>query len=134
MIKSVNEPAGIRDVMLTPNSVNEPLSPGEIIDNLTPPMVEGVNPDSCEVGAAPFTIAVHGTDFPEHSVVTISGVPLPTTYVSAIKLTAKVDTTGVVVGEYPVTIQAGPLEAYPAVIFTVTDPAAKSGVKRAKAK
>lgn len=134
MIKSINEPAGSRDVMLTPNSINEPLPPGEIIDNLTPPKVTGIDPAGCEVGAEPFTITVTGTDFPETAIVTISTVPLPTTYISATELTAEVDTTGVVAGGYPVTVQVGPLEAYPAVMFTVTDPAAKSGVKRAKEK
>lgn len=124
MIKSINEPEGSRDVMLMPNSVNEPLEPGDIIDNLTPPRVTGIDPAGCEVGADPFTMTVTGMDFPDNAVVTISTVPMPTTYVSDTELTAEVDTTGVVAGGYPVTVQVGPLEAQPAVMFTVSEPAA----------
>ena len=127
MIKSINEPAGARDVMLTPNSINEPLPASEIVDNLPPPKVTGLDPASCEAGAEPFTMTVTGTDFLKNAVVTINTVPLPTTYVSGTKLTAEVETAGVVAGDYPVTVQVGPLEAQPAMIFTVREPVSKRG-------
>ena len=118
-VLSINEPTGSRGVMLTPNSLNEPLA----VSELTPPRITGINPAGCEVGDPPFTMAVTGMDFPEAAVVTISGTPLPTTYVSATELTAEVDPGSSAAGGYPVTVQVGPLEAQPAVMFTVSDPA-----------
>jgi len=43
--------------------------------------------------------------------------------VSATALTAEVDPGSTPAGGYPVTVQVGPLEAQPAVMFTVSDPA-----------
>jgi hypothetical protein len=107
--------------MLTPQSINEPIGRGGIDIDANPPRVTGVSPAGCTVGDPPFTINVSGMDIPETAVVTIGGIDLPTTFVSPTELTAEVTTDGVVAGGYPVTFRVGGLEAYPAVMFTVSE-------------
>jgi hypothetical protein len=109
--------------MLTPQSINEPIG----VDGVNIPRITGVDPAGCAAGDEPMVVTVSGMYMPPTAVVTISGTPLPTTFVSAEELFAELDPSGATAGGYPVTIQVGGLEAHPAVMFTVTEAAARKG-------
>jgi hypothetical protein len=54
------------------------------------PSIKGLEPSSLDAGSAAFTLTVNGSNFLSGDTVEWNGVPLPTTFVSASKLTAKV--------------------------------------------
>lgn len=100
MIKSINEPEFSREVMLTPNSLNQPAPLPE-----GPPTVDGINPTEAAEGTASQLIVVHGTNFTEGCVVNFGGVDQPTTFERSDKINATVALAGAPVGEYPVVVK-----------------------------
>jgi hypothetical protein len=71
-IDSINEP-GQRTTMLTPVSINEPVS-------FETPVVSALSPDQCVVGDPDFTLVVSGSGFFAGSVINFAGHDEPTTF------------------------------------------------------
>ena len=72
-IKSINEPDGPgHTAMLTPNSLNEPVT----VDD---PVITALEPDSCTIADADFTLHISGTGFYPFSVIFFAGHDEPTT-------------------------------------------------------
>lgn len=129
MIKSLNEPeGGSNDITTTPSSINEPpgVVPQEVGPTTSLPVITSIDPAGCAVGGEPFTMDVEGENFTPETAVTVSGVELNTVFVSPTELTASVNPSGAVVGEYPVCAKLGGYVS-PATTLTVHDPAVHRG-------
>lgn len=114
MIKSVNEPDTLsRERTLTPQSLNEPLPLPE-----GPPSVEGLNPDSSVAGTDQLLV-IHGANFTPGCVIQLGDTALDTVYEREDKINAVVPGS-TPAGEYPVTVNLGPL-ATEATTFTITE-------------
>ena len=101
-IGSINEPEGVREKTLTPQSPNEPTTLPEWATEA--PVVTSLEPTECTLGDANFTIAVSGTGFYEQSTIVFAGHDEPTTLESDGTLTTGVN---MAVWQGPDTVQVG---------------------------
>jgi hypothetical protein len=101
-IGSINEPEGVREKTLTPQSPNEPAALPDWATEA--PVVTSLEPTECTLGDADFTIAVSGTGFYEQSTIVFAGQDEPTTLESDGTLTTGVN---MAVWQGPDTVQVG---------------------------
>lgn len=95
----------------------------------TPPVVGSLNPSSAALGSPSFTLQVSGTGFTPTSEILWNGSPESTVFVSPTELTTGVDmSTAQVAMDIPVAVLSGGVLS-DSVVFSLTDPAARSVVK-----
>lgn len=78
-IQSINEPDPNTRNPVTGGSINEPVTK-EDLPELPPPVISSLDPDTCAIGDADFTLEVHGENFFAGSVIFFAGHDEPTTY------------------------------------------------------
>jgi hypothetical protein len=105
-IDSINEP-GQRTTMLTPASINEPLT---LPEGVGAPVIDSIDPASAVIGEADFTLFVTGSGFFAGSVIYFAGRDEPTTLNEDGTLSTGVNMS-VWLGPdtVPVTVRNGPL-------------------------
>jgi hypothetical protein len=85
------------------------------------PVLSSLVPATAVLGAASFTLHVHGTGFTQQSTIIWNGLPEPTTYVSATELTTGVNmSTANVAIALPVTVRTVAGQDSNALTFTLT--------------
>jgi hypothetical protein len=73
----------------------------------TPPVVSSLVPATAQIGAANFTLHVHGTGFTPGAQILWNGSPEPTTFVSPTELTTGVNmATATTAGSIPVAVRS----------------------------
>jgi hypothetical protein len=121
-LKSINEPDGPgRLTMAFPVSINEP--PDDLIDEINPPRVTGVDPNPIAISDPPLTLQVHGMYLTHETLIVFDGVRVETTWISDVDLTAELDPSACEPRGYPVTVALGDYVAQPATMLTVQDAA-----------
>lgn len=78
-IQSINEPNPATRNPITGGSINEPVTASDL-PPMPVPVVTSLDPDSCAIGTADFTLEVHGENFFAGSVIFFAGHDEPTTY------------------------------------------------------
>jgi hypothetical protein len=76
--KSINEPEDVSLPQRNVESINEPPPPPDVDDDVRP-MLDYLEPGSCVIGDADFTLFVHGTNFFPGSVIHFAGHDEPST-------------------------------------------------------
>lgn len=108
--------------VINPQPCNTPLS-GPIAFTITaPPLIQTVNPGIARAGSAALAIQITGSGFTSQSVVTWSGTPLPTSFVSATRVNATVPSQSIASpGTFPIRVMQQVLGggSSAAVAFTV---------------
>jgi hypothetical protein len=77
--KSINEPEDVSLPQRNVESINEPPPPPPDVDDDVRPMLDYLEPGSCVIGDADFTLFVHGTNFFPGSVIHFAGHDEPST-------------------------------------------------------
>jgi len=77
--KSINEPEDVSLPQRNVESINEPPPPPPDVDDDVRPMLDYLEPGSCMIGDADFTLFVHGTNFFPGSVIHFAGHDEPST-------------------------------------------------------
>jgi len=102
---------------------------GNAGENVEPPVVSGIDPDTAATTDPEFTLTVTGADFENVSIVALDGTDAPTVFVDASTLTTSVDPSLYPAGDIAVTVRTGP-SVSAASILTIT--AAGGARKRGK--
>jgi len=102
---------------------------GNAGENVEPPVVSGIDPDTAATTDPEFTLTVTGADFEDVSVIALDGTDAPTVFVDASTLTTSVDPSLYPAGDIAVTVRTGP-SVSAASILTIT--AAGGARKRGK--
>jgi len=77
--KSINEPEDVSLPQRNVESINEPPPPPPDVDDDVRPMLDYLEPGSCVIGDADFTLFVHGTNFFPGSIIHFAGHDEPST-------------------------------------------------------
>ena len=94
-----------------------------LVNDSIPPVVNGLQPGSAEVGDADFTLTVQGQFFTPDSVILWNGSPRTTTYLSTNSLTTTVTTAEIqVAGNIPVSVTTPGVGTSSVTTFSVSDP------------
>ena len=112
----------VNPVSIRATSLSTPTASGTAAVTVLPlPSISSVSPSSFPVGA--FTLTVNGTGFAAGAVVSFAGTPLPTTFVSATKLTASGTASSAGTFSVVATMGDGTASNSKPVIVTATAPA-----------
>ena len=96
-------------------------------DNVEPPVLTSIDPDTAATTDPAFTLTASGVDFEDVSVIAIDGSDVATTFVDASTLTTQVDPALYDAGDVAVTVRTGP-SVSAASTLTFTDGARETAV------
>jgi len=96
-------------------------TPGE---NVEPPMLASIAPDTAVVTDPDFTLTATGADFIAESVIALDGADAPTTFISESSLTTPISPALFTAGTVAVTVRTGP-SVSAASTLTFTDVASR---------
>ena len=104
---------------------------GNVGDNVEPPVLAEIDPETAVVTDPEFTLTATGSDFEDVSVIVLGQVDVPTTFVDESTLTATVDPSQFLPGDVAVTVRTGP-SVSAASTLTFTDAAREGGSRKRK--
>ena len=101
---------------------------GNAGENVEPPVLASIDPDTAAVTDPEFTLTATGSDFEDVSVIVIGQVDVPTSFVDESTLTATIDPAQFLPGDVAVTVRTGPsVSAASTLTFTAAGGARKRG-------
>jgi len=102
---------------------------GNAGENVEPPVLASIDPDTAATTDPEFTLTATGSDFEDGSRIVIGQVDVPTTFVDESTLTATIDPAQFLPGDVAVTVRTGPSVS---AASTLTITAAGGARKRGK--
>ena len=81
---------------------------GNVGENVEPPMLASIDPETAAITDPEFTLTATGADFEAASVIVLGLVDAPTTFVSDSTLTTQVNPALFLPGDVAVTVRTGP--------------------------
>jgi hypothetical protein len=104
---------------------------GNVGDNVEPPVLASIDPDTAVVTDPDFTLTATGADFIAESIIAFDGTDAATTYVDDSTLTTTVSPALFVAGDVAVTVRTGP-SVSAAATLTFTYAAREGGTRKRK--
>jgi len=101
-------------------------APGE---NVEPPVLASIAPDTAVITDPDFTLTATGNDFLAESVIALDGTDAPTTFVDESTLTTTISPALFAAGDVAVTVRTGP-SVSASQTLTFTDVAREGGTKK----
>jgi len=102
---------------------------GNAGDNVEPPVLADIDPDTAVVTDPDFTLTATGSDFIAESVIVLGGTDAPTTFVDESTLTTTISPALYAPGDVAVTVRTGPSVSAPSTL-TFTDAAGRRATKK----
>ena len=102
---------------------------GNAGDNVEPPVLSGISPDTAVITDPDFTLTATGADFIAGSVIALDSTDAPTTFVDESTLTTPISPALFAAGDVAVTVRTGP-SVSAASTLTFTDAAREGGTKK----
>ena len=91
-------------------------------DNVEPPVLAAIDPETAAITGPEFTLTATGSDFEDISVIAFDGADVATTFVDASTLTTEVDPALYIAGDVAVTVRTGPsVSAASTLTFTESE-------------
>ena len=81
---------------------------GNVGENVEPPVLSGIDPDTAIVTDPEFTLTATGADFEDVSIIALNGTDAATTFVDDSTLTTSVNPALFAAGDVAVTVRTGP--------------------------
>jgi len=81
---------------------------GNVGENVEPPVLSGIDPDTAATTDPEFTLTATGADFEDVSIIALNGADAATTFVDANTLTTSVNPALFAAGDVAVTVRTGP--------------------------
>ena len=81
---------------------------GNVGENVEPPVLSGIDPDTAGIADPEFTLTASGSDFEDVSIIALNGTDAATTFVDANTLTTSVNPALFAAGDVAVTVRTGP--------------------------
>ena len=104
---------------------------GNAGENVEPPMLASIDPDTAAITDPDFTLTATGADFIAESIIAFDGTDAATTYVDDSTLTTMVSPALFSPGDVAVTVRTGP-SVSAASTLTFTDVAREGGTRKRK--
>lgn len=104
---------------------------GNVGDNVEPPVVSGITPDTAVITDPEFTLTVTGSGFEAASIIALDGTDAATAYVDDSTLTTQVDPSLFAAGDVAVTVRTGPSVSASQTLI-LTDAARDGGSRKRK--
>ena len=104
---------------------------GNAGENVEPPMLASIDPDTAAITDPDFTLTATGADFIAESIIAFDGTDAATTYVDDSTLTTMVSPALFSPGDVAVTVRTGP-SISAASTLTFTDVAREGGTRKRK--
>jgi hypothetical protein len=98
-------------------------------ENVEPPMLSGIDPETAVVTDPDFTLTATGADFIAESVICLDGTDAPTTFIDESSLTTPISPALFSPGTVAVTVRTGP-SVSAASTLTFTDVAREGATKK----
>ena len=102
---------------------------GNVGENVEPPVLASISPDTAVITDPVFTLTATGADFIASSVIALDGTDAATSYIDANTLTAQIDPALFTAKDVAVTVRTGP-SVSAASTLTFTDAAREGGTKK----
>jgi len=81
---------------------------GNVGENVEPPVLSGIDPDTATIADPEFTLTASGADFEDVSIIALNGADAATSFVDANTLTTSVNPALFAAGDVAVTVRTGP--------------------------
>jgi hypothetical protein len=104
---------------------------GNVGENVEPPVLASIDPETAAITDPDFTLTATGNDFIAESVIALNGTDAVTAYVDDTTLTTTVSPALYAAGDVAVTVRTGP-SVSAASTLTFTDAAREGGSRKRK--